>query len=170
MTPLLYAAINPYCRNLRKLIEYGANVNAKSKHGKTALHILMDAYPENDTLKCIDLLLAEGVAVNARDCRGNTALHTPFLEYWKKVEGEREKNRCERYAVKALKKIAGAGGDLSIANRRGDTPLHTVARVGGMRKLFKAMVDAGADPEAVNHQGETPSQILLKGKFRRKNG
>lgn len=93
MTPLLYAAINSYCRNLRKLIECGANVNAKSKHGKTALHILMDAYPENDTLKCIDLLLAEGVAVNARDCRGNTALHTPFLEYWKKVEGEREKKQ-----------------------------------------------------------------------------
>ena len=161
-TPLLYAAMNSQFKNLQKLMKYGADINARNYRKKTALHILMEAYPYNDTLKCLRLLLSEGISVNAQDDRGNTALHAPFLECWKKKKDQQD--QYEKYAVKALKILLAAGGDLSIANRRGDTPLHTVARAGGMRKLFKAMVDAGADPEAVNHRGETPYQILMKRK------
>jgi ankyrin repeat protein len=52
------------------LLEKGADVNARTASGRTALHYAAD---EGDT-KAAGLLIAKGVQINAKDNEGKTAL------------------------------------------------------------------------------------------------
>lgn len=56
-------------------INYGSNVNAKNKDGKTPLHIICELPINDHTEKIIKLLINSGANVNSIDIRGNTVLH-----------------------------------------------------------------------------------------------
>jgi ankyrin repeat protein len=77
-TPL-HAAVNCFyhCGNLEdtlKLIEYGADINAKNMFGKTPLHWASRGHHFGDG-SVLRLLLKHGGDVNAPDTRGFTPLH-----------------------------------------------------------------------------------------------
>ena len=56
---------------VKLLLEYGANVNAEDKDGKTVLHFVVQIGQD----KVIQLLLESGANVNAEDNYGKTVLH-----------------------------------------------------------------------------------------------
>jgi len=82
-SPLLVAAVFGRQEAARLLIEKGANVNAKSNDGATALHgAAFFCHP-----KLVKLLLAKGAAVNAKNKRGETPLDAVAGEWSSELEG-----------------------------------------------------------------------------------
>lgn len=69
LTPLMLAVSDP--EKLALLLEYGANVNAISLEGKSALLL---AAAQKRALPAVKLLLRKGAQVNQQDKRGGTAL------------------------------------------------------------------------------------------------
>ena len=60
---------------LRKLLEKGAEVNAKDNDGRTALIWASSAMDKNDlNPSALEALMTNGADVNAKDNRGQTAL------------------------------------------------------------------------------------------------
>lgn len=91
-----------------ELVHHGANVNAKSKDGQTALHISAGL----GSSFLIELLLSAGANPNLQDKRGNTPLHEACLGY---------DESCGNAVASLLLLLAGA--DPSIKNHDSLTPL-----------------------------------------------
>lgn len=158
-----------------RLLERGADPNARSWGGRTVLHAaalagpaviraLMDAGADpsiaddnGETLlhqaaryssagpTVIPLLVDAGMDINLPDNNGETALH------------------LAAGTVRNLAKVAvllEAGADPGLRTAEGDTPLHSA--VAGLRPdtaAVAALVAAGADIDARNAQGKTPAQV-----------
>ena len=78
---MILAATQYEADGIQLLIEQGANVNAKTKAGRTALMQAIDGPKEFDNDKHVvyspeiaKLLIASGADVNARDTAGDSAL------------------------------------------------------------------------------------------------
>ena len=70
LTPLHIAAENGHTGMSKLLIEKGADVNGKNKHGKTPLHYAAG----NGNAAVAELLIEKGADVNAKDKDGKTPL------------------------------------------------------------------------------------------------
>src|SRR5439155_10268315 len=80
-TPLILAATQSQTDGEQMRLQLGANVNARTKRGRTALMQAIDGPKQFDNKNHIvyspaiaKLLIAAGADVNARDASGNTAL------------------------------------------------------------------------------------------------
>ena len=99
---------------------------------------VMEAAADGDA-DALRLLLKVGGNPNARDEDGDTPLHaasTPETVY----------------------ELARAGADMSAANDRQETALHTAAAEGDER-VVAALLIAGADPHAADWAGCTPLHL-----------
>lgn len=84
MTALMLAAGNDDSRIVQRLLDQGAQINAKDKKGQTALMLAsMNAY-----LDTVEILLAGGADINVQNNNGTTALtlaamkgHTTMVKY-----------------------------------------------------------------------------------------
>jgi ankyrin repeat protein len=84
MTALMLAAGNDDSRIVQRLLDQGAQINAKDKKGQTALMLAsMNAY-----LDTVEILLAGGADINVQNNNGATALtlaamkgHTTMVKY-----------------------------------------------------------------------------------------
>jgi ankyrin repeat protein len=74
MTPLHSAAINGDLEVVQKLIEYGADINAKDDHRCTPIHLTSELRDLKDC-NVILLLVKHGADVNVRRKDGSTPLH-----------------------------------------------------------------------------------------------
>jgi len=76
--------------------------------------------------------------------------------------GYRDKNTrgTEAEALEALKVAIGAGLDLKLANRQGETALHGAASRGA-DTIVQYLVDQGADINALSKQGFTPLDVAM---------
>src|SRR3989338_5994357 len=70
-TPLQMAARSGDIEAAHKLIEQGADVNAKDNNGQTPLHWAAS----NGNKEAAELLISKGADVNAKDNNGQTPLH-----------------------------------------------------------------------------------------------
>ena len=82
-TPLMVAALYDQTQAAKRLIEAGANINARNNDGGTALHLA--------ALFCrtriVKLLLDKDIAVNVKDIRGDTALDIMTAPWSPELEG-----------------------------------------------------------------------------------
>ncbi len=117
---------------IRKLIEDGADVNARDAEGNTPL-ILASFYASP---KCVDLLLEKGADANAANKAGVTALIRAATSYEK-----------TRLLVDAGAKVRVRTADL------GNTPLILAARRAGNSRTVELLLEHGADANERNDAG-----------------
>lgn len=118
------------------LLERGADVNAVSRGGYTALHVAARSQADN-TPEIVWRLLGAGASVNVQNQDGDTPLMSAI--------GNRD------IALMLL----DSGANVKLVNNGGETALMYASgqhRTG----MIKVLVDKGADINAKNKQGQTP--------------
>lgn len=73
VTPLMVAAREGKVETAKLLLEWGADVNARSAIGRSALHVAADAWWKED-VQMVEVLLEAGADPIARDASGRTPL------------------------------------------------------------------------------------------------
>lgn len=161
-----------------RLLERGADPNARSGIGRTALHAAVLAGPA-----VIRALMDAGADPSIADDNGETLLHQaatyssgptliPLL-----VDAGMDINLPNNNGETALHLAAGAmrnlatvavlleaGADPGLRTAEGDTPLHSaMAASRPDTATVAALVAAGADINAHNARGQTPAQIAWTG-------
>jgi uncharacterized protein len=126
-TPLMWAIAEKHSDVAKALVDHGANVNAKSKSGFTALQF---AAQQGD-MESAKALLAAGATVNEAD--PDDAM-TPLLT----AIGSGQ-------APLALLLIEN-GADVNATNKQGVSALHFAATRRNMNDLTKTMLAKGANP------------------------
>ena len=126
---------------IRWLVDAGADVNAASDSGRTAL--MYKCYFE-DTFAGIEALLEFGAPVNAVAADGQTALLAAA-------------GSSASQAKDVVELLLSRGSDARALDQEGNTTV--ILAAGGRnehaRAIVKALVAAGADPTIPNHEGRT---------------
>ena len=112
------------------LLAAGAEVNARTAIGSTALHFAM-----RDGGVIIDRLIAAGADVNVTNRLGETPLFS-----------------APPGAAPEVRSLVTAGADATARNDRGGTPLHSARDA----DIVRVLLSAGADATARNDRGGTP--------------
>ena len=124
---------------VKKLLDAGANVDAKNKMGETALmDACMMSANKPDYREIVNMLIAAGADVNAKDMGD-----APVLLL---VSGVAE--------PETVKGLLSAGADPNATDPNGVSAL-MVAAISERSETVKALLDAGADPEAKGKNGWT---------------
>ena len=123
-------------RIISELVHLGANLDARTKEGKTALHIAT----ENNQKETVCQLIKLGADVNAIHKHGKNKILRLSLET----------NNIEVSA-----KLISLGADTNTSNEEGETALHCAAKA-GYTDHVQELVKAGAGTEARDKDGNTP--------------
>ena len=136
MAPALAAALRDAdAQAIGKLIEAGADVNARDAEGNTPL-ILAAFYASP---RCVELLLDEGADPNAANRSGVTALIRAATDYEK-----------ARLLIDAGAKVGVRTADL------GNTPLILAARRAGNSRTVRLLLERGAGASERDAAGISP--------------
>jgi ankyrin repeat protein len=143
MTPLGAAATYDNTEIVEALIAAGANVNARSSGGNTALHWAANTeQPKN-----VKILIAAGADVNARNNIGATPLY----------------NACYRGEdTTIIHALLDAGANIDTPNDHGQTPLFLALRTVVKNKV-DALLAAGADISSNKIYGKTILEHAIAG-------
>ena len=148
----------PYHRNLlfhpnldreivTLLIEHGAYINARDKHGRTPLFYVID---QSVDLDLVTILIKSGADVNAQD---NLA-QTPLFQ-------------ATNYGSKDIAKLLiEQGANVNAQDNSGNTPLFKAISYtsdNGYTNTIKLLILHGADIHARNNFGQTPlSEAVIR--------
>ena len=136
MSMLHYTATDSRRRAVSELLlQHGIDINGKSKHGMTPLHVASDP-------QIIKRLLENGADINAMDWRGRTPLFSARLNL--------------------AKLLVAAGAKTRIADLHGWTPLHEAAWFGNARKVEFLLKQPGQSIHATDDEGWTPLQAAAR--------
>src|SRR5262245_22369688 len=125
----MWAAAEGHSNVVKELIKHNADVKVVSKGGFTALSF---AAVKNDA-KSVQSLIAAGADPNTKLPDG-----TPVLVA-----------AASFRSGEAAAALVDGGAEVKVADRRGNTPLHTAAQIGDV-ELIKKLLARGADPNARN--------------------
>jgi len=142
LNPLMRAALDGDLATVDSLLRAGANVNAPTHSGGTALHYA--AYGGH--AQVVKALLQAGADVNAHGSDGFTPLHSSA--------------HCGN--VEVVKLLLAAHADVNARVEGDETPLlRSIDMAFGKPEITLAMIEAGADVNAVEDTGDTPLMIAL---------
>src|SRR6516164_5843498 len=131
----LFTAIrNADAQAVRKLLDNGADVNARDPEGNTPL-ILASFYASPE---CLELLIEKGADVNSANKAGATPLIRAATDY--------EKTRL----------LVAAGANIRVRTALGNTPLLLAARRAGNSRTVRLLLERGADATERNAAGVGP--------------
>jgi hypothetical protein len=125
---------------VEQLLAQGADANARSGNGLTALHYA--AVMGQGTT--VETLLAHGADVNAKDNLDVTPL---FFAAQEGHEG-------------VVELLVNHGAEVNVQHTHGATPLHAAA-LGGYSEMARRLIRAGADASIVNNSAETPLMVAV---------
>lgn len=123
-TALHWAAEWGYRAIAQKLIEDGANLNARDGSRRTPLHVAA----ESGAATVVELLITTGANVHARDEDKSTPLHLA----------------ARRWSEQVVTALVGAGASVEATDDCGWTPLHCAAGW-GEAEIAEILINAGAD-------------------------
>ena len=138
-TALHFAVASGCTRNVRALLDKGANIDARKQFDETPLHLAVNLH----STEIAELLLERGASVNATDHMHNTPLH---------IAADRGNQRA---AILFMKH----GAHVNAVNNEGMTPLHQAAYNDPM--CTKVLIARGANVDSRNSDGETPLVCAL---------
>lgn len=145
-TPLMNAVNSGNLPAVRTLAAAGANLEATTEEGWTALHFTVQPSKNSDRLhdaEVVKLLVSVGADLNAQNIYGQTPL---FLS----IENQREEMR---------KFLMSSGANPDIATHSGWTPLMRAVFDGNL-PAARALVSAKANLEARNREGWTALHLI----------
>jgi ankyrin repeat protein len=180
--PLLAALGEGHVEVAERLLEHGADVDARETTGKTVLLKALSR-PQPNLLNMVEFLLYHGADVNARDNALRSSLH-----YLVKYGGDLEvaqilvrhgavidpqddsgKTPLHTLSERRIPKegdvldhallLLQLGADANSQDKDNQTPLH-LAIGNGRFKLAQILLEHGADPNVENNDGKTPLHIL----------
>ena len=117
------------------LVEQGANVDSRDRHGNTALHFAISK--SSKTISC--LLLDHGAYADAEDQNGNNAMHFAAALSDKEMASL----------------LVSNVGDVNAKNKLGETSLHRVAEKDNS-EVAAILLGHGAHVNSVDNVGNTP--------------
>ncbi|MBI5569379.1 MAG: ankyrin repeat domain-containing protein [Desulfomonile tiedjei] len=166
-------------KELTRLLDQGANVNARDTDGSTAL---MWSCASSNCLRVAKLLVARGAEVNAKDNSGKTALTRAddrgaltaadqivvqeFKEFLlqhgavdEQLASLKDKNRVLLVAsgkgyVSVVKRLVQEGGDVNHKGNLGQTPL-IEASGAGYAEIVRFLLEKGANPRLRDGAGNS---------------
>ena len=127
-----------------RLLERGADLNARSRIGLTALHGAAFAGPAS-----IRALLDAGADPSVGDMDGETLLH--------RVAG------YSSVGPTVIPLLLDAGMDVNLPSDNGETPLHLAAAAVRNLATVTMLLEAGADPGRRTDEGDTPLHSAVAG-------
>ena len=136
---LVSAAKDGNIASVKSLIDRGADINAKSEKGETAL---MNAAINN--IESVEILLTHGAKINEKDKDGNTALAWAIDRNYQYLNNQ----------VPIVKLLIAQGADVNARSNNGTNVL-TIASYKGNTDIVKLLIARGADVNAKNKKGET---------------
>ncbi|XP_046558798.1 E3 ubiquitin-protein ligase mib1-like [Haliotis rubra] len=119
LSPLHIAVVNEFVGLAGFLISANADVNARDENGKTPLHLAV----HRGNMELVELLSESNADVNIRDNDGNTPLHAAHMD--DQIAGMGG-SRDEDAAVAIRCHLAENGGNVTLKNKDGKTPLDLV--------------------------------------------
>lgn len=168
-TILHYAVINNKLQDIEKLINVGADMTIVDNNKQTAFHIAVKEENFHAMKKFID----HGVDVDFPD-DGNPPIYLatrtgePFLIDFLINAGADVNAVCEKNGCTSLFKISGtlddnkvyemligAGADIHVQNKKGETPLHRAVWY-GEKKLAEILIALNADVNVCSNTKGTP--------------
>lgn len=141
----------------KKLIELGADVDARNLYNQTPLHVAADYVK----LKSVALLLASGADASALDDRGNTPLHLAV----KKAADVKARFEHANEVVKCLLDVGGVG--LKQKNGDGKSLLQLAGRNDELKEILNSY---GRSVLAKRELGGVLDEIQVNAAPRRSSG
>ena len=142
-TPLMVAANRSSLRVVDYLIRQGADVNAQSDGGETALMLAARAKDEQAAVNTMTLLLAAGADPNVVSGGGNS----PLME------------AAYSGHAAAILLLVQAGSNVNHTNQYGETALLVGSLKMGTVAAVKALLAAGSDPKHEDKDGATAADV-----------
>ncbi len=148
---------------VKRLIEYGCDVNGRDELGKTPL-----MYAE--TLEVAELLVEAGADVNAKNEYGNSLLHYKrdielvrfFIKNGADVNAKNENGftplmgAVERGDVEMVKELIKNGAKVNEVDNMGYSALHYVNNP----EIAKILIENGANVNAKSNDNDTPLMLV----------
>lgn len=148
LTALHEAIINNRLELAKFLVQQGADIHTRDKHGRGIWHNINES---SFYQPVYDFLLEKKVDINAKDNAGDTPLHLGgFLG-----GGE--------YHMRKMTFLVEHGADLEAKGNNGCTPLHMSAWKGN-NELARYLIQKGANTKALNNDKLTPYQLAEREK------
>jgi ankyrin repeat protein len=130
-----------YQKIVALLLDAGADLRARDREGKTALHWAA----ADGSLETLELLISKGAEVDAKDTRfGRTPLH----------------NAAYSSEVKSVATLLDKGAKLNAKDNDGCQPIHLATQAGNVEVLH-LLLEKGADVAATESHGGTPLHIAV---------
>lgn len=126
---------------IEELLFYGADVQAESNDGETALHVAM-----RTSLDIVEMLLKSGADIHVKDLHGDSILHTAV-----RLKDIRMVENCIRL-----------GADVNATNGKAEHVLHTAVRTGAHFHMFDMLLQSGAAVDARNTVGDTVLHVAVQ--------
>ena len=163
-TSLHYAAKAGHVEIVQRLIECGADCNAKDLKSKTSLHYSV----RREGSQCLKLLLQQDIDIAARDLKGYSVWHSAakrdnaqalsLLQDW-------VVNKNTSSSPEVDREMTSLNEGLDLRTHTGLTPLHVAVGACALEAV-RFFVDNGSDVGAVTANGSTVLHCLASSKVR----
>jgi ankyrin repeat protein len=138
---LIVAARDSNLPEVSRLLNVGADVNAKDNYGITPLHWAS----LTGHVQVFNELLEHEADIEAKDTDGETPLH----------------NACCNGHVAVVNELLSRGANTEVKDNGGYTPLHDASWTNHL-SVVKALLGGGANILAVNNHGELPVHVAVR--------